>query len=222
MSDEEGPSSVPFPRSASPPHLPFPELDCRWMHAGAQHLDLLPTPITTASTTYKSFSQDESIRIEEAWWGLAEAERRKAVMEWGISEGEGAPAKVNAKKKEAQPKEKERRGSGGSVNSVKSTHPIDEYANGDEGVPDHEVLRSGEEQAEANGDGVYKDLMQKAQKEYEDLELIAGVPVSQACCYIVSQREFDPVYRTLCSRSRCQPYPCTRSSGHIPVRGCRC
>ena len=99
-------------------------------------------------------------------------------MEWGIAEGEGAPAKVNAKNLEAeQPKGKERKGSTASVNSVNSVHPIDDRKTG--GAPDREVLQSGKEEGVVHGDGGHQDLVQKAQKEYEDLELIAGVPVSQ-------------------------------------------
>jgi len=183
MSEEET-ESKPLSRPPSPPLLPLPELDFRWVHAGAQHLDLLPTPITTASTSYKAFSYDESVRIENAWWSIPESDRRKAVTEWGLIEGEGAPAKVNAKKKEAEPpKSKERRGSGASVNSVKSIHPLDDQAI--EGIPDREELRSGEEQVADNGDGGYKDLIQKAQREYENFELIAGIPVSQVMLTIM-------------------------------------
>ena len=169
--------SDPHSRPPSPALLPLPDIDFRWLHAGAQHLDLLPTPITTASTTYKAFSLEESIRIEEAWWNISEAERRKAVTEWGITEGEGAPAKVIEKKKEKEtgPKDKERRGSGGSTSS--EDHIIADHLN--RGQPDEDALHAAEALAKEDGHGAYQDLMQKAQKEYEQLELIAGIPVSQ-------------------------------------------
>lgn len=138
--------------------LPIPDLDYRWVHTGAQHLDLLPTPITTAATIYKSFSPDESRRIEAAWNELSVEARRKAVDDWGKKEGEGFATPT----KKEKDKDKERRGSNASSRSV-------------------EVIRSGEEQPhdEKDGDGKYKDFMAKAQQEYENLELIAGVPVSQ-------------------------------------------
>jgi hypothetical protein len=146
--------------------LPIPELDYRWVHTGAQYLDLLPTPITTAATIYKSFSPDESRRIEEAWNAYTPEERQKAIDDWGRKEGEGFATK-------SKEKEKERRGSNASGRSV--------------GKDDGEVLRSGQEQPqgdERDSEGRYKDFMTKAQQEYENLELISGVPVSQVCVVV--------------------------------------
>jgi hypothetical protein len=149
--------------------LPMPELDYRWVHTGSQYLDLLPTPITTAATIYKAFSPDESRRIQEAWDAFTPEERQKAIHDWGRKEGEGfaTPAtKARDTKDKEKEKEKERRGSNVSHRSV-----------GDE-----EAVRSGEEQPredEKDGDGKYKDFLAAAQQEYENLELISGVPVSQ-------------------------------------------
>lgn len=145
--------------------LPMPELDFRWVHTGSQYLDLLPTPITTAATIYKPFSPDESRRIQEAWDAFTPEERQKAIHDWGRKEGEGFA--TPATKGKDKDKEKERRGSNVSARSV-------------EGEP----VRSGEEQPredEKDGDGKYKDFLAQAQQEYENLELIAGVPVSQVC-----------------------------------------
>jgi hypothetical protein len=153
--------------------LPIPDLDIRWVHTGAQYLDLLPTPITTAATIYKAFSPDESRRIQEAWDGLTAEERQKAIHDWGTKEGEGFA--TPASKPKDKEKEKERRGSNASGRSV-NVNGKDE----DKG----EVIRSGEEQPhvdEKDGDGRYKDFMKEAQQEYENLELISGVPVSQVC-----------------------------------------
>lgn len=139
--------------------LPVPELDYRWVHTGAQHLDLLPTPITTAATAYKAFSPDESRRIQAAWDQMTPEARGKAVEDWGKKEGEGFATPTKQDKDKG--KDKERRGSSASTKSV-------------------EVVRSGEEQPQdEKGDGKYKDFMAKAQQEYENLELISGVPVSQ-------------------------------------------
>jgi len=151
--------------------LPMPELDYRWVHTGSQYLDLLPTPITTAATIYKAFSPDESRRIQEAWDAFTPEERQKAIHDWGRKEGEGfatpATKSKGVEKDKDKDKEKERRGSNVSSRSV-------------EGEP----IRSGEEQSkedEKDGDGKYKDFLAQAQQEYENLELIAGVPVSQVC-----------------------------------------
>lgn len=155
--------------------LPIPELDYRWVHTGSQYLDLLPTPITTAATAYKAFSPDESFRIESAWNAYTPEERQKSIHDWGRKEGEGFATPATKKDKE-----KERRGSNASVKSVNSTN----NAKHEEG----EVIRSGEEQPhddEKDSAGKYKDIMAKAQQEYENLELISGVPVSQ-----VSPRSF--------------------------------
>jgi hypothetical protein len=155
--------------------LPMPELDYRWVHTGSQYLDLLPTPITTAATIYKAFSPDESRRIQEAWDAFTPEERQKAIHDWGRKEGEGfaTPAtkskgvEKDKDKDKDKDKEKERRGSNVSSRSVEG-----------------EAIRSGEEQPkedEKDGDGKYKDFLAQAQQEYENLELIAGVPVSQVC-----------------------------------------
>ena len=157
--------------------LPIPELDFRWVHTGAQYLDLLPTPITTAATIYKAFSPDESRRIQEAWDALTPEERQKAILDWGTKEGEGFATPASKPKDKDKEKDKERRGSNASTRSVNG--------NGNGSVKDEgEVIRSGEEQPhgdEKDGDGRYKDFMKEAQQEYENLELISGVPVSQVC-----------------------------------------
>lgn len=52
--------SVPSPdaRLEEPPVLlAVPALDVRWVHAGAQQLNLLPTPITSASNSFEAFSK---------------------------------------------------------------------------------------------------------------------------------------------------------------------
>ncbi|WVW79053.1 hypothetical protein I302_101016 [Kwoniella bestiolae CBS 10118] len=187
------------PPPDTPPLLPTPILDYRWVHAGAQHLDLLPTPITSASTTYKSFSQSESLRIEERWLQLSDDEKRKIIREWGSYEGEGAPARTKKKEKKDKDKDKDkaRRESVTSVHSVASasSHPLDDKVkekrgNGD--VPDQEHIRSGEEQSRVDEEPLdnleqkYKELMGKGQREYEDFELIQGVPVSQDSLFEVS------------------------------------
>nr|XP_031862276.1 uncharacterized protein CI109_002241 [Kwoniella shandongensis]KAA5529348.1 hypothetical protein CI109_002241 [Kwoniella shandongensis] len=203
------------PPPETPPLLPIPRLDVRWVHAGSQHLDLLPTPITAASTTYKAFVSEESSRIEDRWQTYADEERRKIVREWGSTEGEGAPARTKTKQTDKEKegdkekeKEKERRESVASSHSVDNdrlpTHPSDEHLNGEKAnlngdvkengngngkVPEEGVIdpdHLGEDGDEQDLDAKYKDLIAKQQKEYENLEEIAGVPVSQDSLFEVS------------------------------------
>jgi hypothetical protein len=183
--DEAGPSSAP----PSPTLLPLPPLDVRWVHAGAQHLDLLPTPITSLNTTYKAFSEEESSRIEERWYNLTEEERRTAVAEWGASEGEGAPkAAKGAKDKEdkdkgkdkEREKEKERRASKSIHSSGLRDGEVQDRLDGK--LPDKEEVFSGQEQAKAGEEdpqtAKYKEIIRKIQHS-TDLEEIQGIPVSQ-------------------------------------------
>lgn len=144
----------PVPPQDSPTLLPVPFVDIRWVHAGAQHLDLLDRPITAISTTYKAFSEDESARIETAWRDLSDTQRSTAIREWGQGEGEGA-------KKKAEP--------------TPDVHPVDAK------VKEDEVVRSGQEQTN-DPDCRYKDLLNKLHKT-ENLEKLQGVPVSQVCWY---------------------------------------
>jgi hypothetical protein len=190
--------------------LPMPQLDYRWVHTGSQYLDLLPTPITTAATIYKAFSPDESRRIQEAWDAFTPEERQKAIHDWGRKEGEGfatpATKSKGVEKDKDKEKEKERRGSNVSSRSVEG-----------------EAIRSGEEQPkedEKDGDGKYKDFLAQAQQEYENLELIAGVPVSQVCY----RPEMGVVadIRTRCLKCRSRAYHSILHSGHMRDLESRC
>ncbi|WWC91359.1 uncharacterized protein L201_006302 [Kwoniella dendrophila CBS 6074] len=184
------------PPPETPPLLPIPTLDIRWVHAGAQHLDLLPTPITSASTSYKPFSYSESLRIEERWRGMSDDERRKIIKEWGSLEGEGAPARTKNKEKEKE-KDKARRASIASTHSATSSisHPLDDKvkdkkSNGS--MPEQEHIKSGQEQNKLEDEPAndiekkYKEIMGSVQKEYDNYELIKGIPVSQDSLFEVS------------------------------------
>ncbi|KAK4686894.1 hypothetical protein P7C73_g3228, partial [Tremellales sp. Uapishka_1] len=168
----------------SPPLLPLPYLDIRWVHAGAQYLDLLPTPITTASTAYKAFSEDESARIEERWNAMTVAEQRNTINQWGTEEGEGNHGKQK-KAKEKEKKDIDKSSSGSAISAAASEHHAE-----DGGVPDAEIIKSGQEipnvEEKEDEQKSYKDVMNKFREEYEDFELIAGVPVSQDSLFEVS------------------------------------
>lgn len=166
-SSDMPPSSSP----SSPPLLPTPPLDVRWVHAGAQHLDLLPSPITSVSTTYKAFSQEESDRIEDRWDSMSRDDRARVIKDWGAGEGEGAPKD----RKNGGPSDRR-----ASINSTKSNgerHPVDAIPTEQE-QPGMEVIQSGEEQSR-DSESEYRDIVARAQREHEDLELVSGVPVSQ-------------------------------------------
>ncbi|KAL7421212.1 hypothetical protein Q5752_004097 [Cryptotrichosporon argae] len=163
----------------SPTLLPCPALDVRWVHAGAQHLDMPIAPITTTTTAYKSFSADESRRIEDKWITYPEEQRKRIIAEWAKDDGE-------LSSKRTKGKEGERRGSNASLaptprarrGSNASTLSVDK-----DSKPHTESVRSGEEQPRTDEveatEMSYKDILAKVQQEYDDLELIKGVPVSQ-------------------------------------------
>ncbi len=65
-----------------------PRLDVRWLHAGAQHLDLPANPITGAPSGYAAFSVVESQRLEGAWKALDADGRRACLGKGGKGEGE--------------------------------------------------------------------------------------------------------------------------------------
>jgi hypothetical protein len=183
MSGSEAGGSNP----PSPTLLPIPPLDVRWVHAGAQHLDLLPTPITALNLAYKAFSEDESLRIEERWLSLDENERKNAVEEWGSTEGEGAPARnkvKDAKEKEKETnaeKEKEKNKPKNVLSSQLRPGEVQDRLEGK--LPETEEVVSGQEQVrpeegENGKDTKYREIIRKLQKD-TDLELVQGVPVSQ-------------------------------------------
>ena len=165
MTDLAPPGSA---ESSSAP--PLPDLDCRWVHSGSQQLDLLPTPITAASTTFKPFSLEESERIEQRWSAMTAHEKQQAIREWGYAEGEGgsAPASIKA---------------AGQIKKSPKPSPgtlTDSEANSDGTVTKREVIMSGREQEEPEqADSRYKEIMSQLHRDNETLEVIAGVPVSQ-------------------------------------------
>lgn len=177
VADSGSPSSSP---PSSPPLLPIPDLDYRWVHAGAQHLDLLPTPVTSAATAYKAFSPDESERIEERWESMEDEERRQAVREWGASEGEGAPKPKPPPAPKTDKTTKPR-------SSSLSNKEREERKEGK--VPEKEEIMSGQEQAvpeeQDKVTAKYKEFMANITKDYDKLETVVGVPVSQVSILVV-------------------------------------
>ena len=153
--------------------LPEPELDVRWVHAGAQHLSLLPTPVKTPSMSYKAFSAQESERMEKQWGLLSHEERKSAIEEWGALDGEGAPAKARRANNGKGIREDKRNKTNGDVGAKAATRPrVGEVEN----TVEAELL-SGTEQ-DGEGDDKYKAIIQSIQTD-SDPDVVRGVPVSQ-------------------------------------------
>lgn len=75
-----------------------PEAPVRWVHGGAQYLDLLTTPVTSLNNTYVSFSDSENRRLEEAWARLTDEQKEAAKRKSGKSKEEKAKEKEKEKK----------------------------------------------------------------------------------------------------------------------------
>ncbi|ODO01590.1 hypothetical protein I350_06410 [Cryptococcus amylolentus CBS 6273] len=191
------------PRPESPPLLPVPQLDTRWVHAGAQHLDLLPTPITTTTTVYKAFSQPESQRIDAQWHALPPDERDSLVKVWGAKDGEGVPA-TRAKERSGSSdkgsnKAKPKPSSEGNV--AEQTHPVDAKVNserkGGARSETSEVSETSDQSSpELELEEEFRQLMAEPSWDSQDLGVIKGVPVSQDSLFEVSLRTLSlhPVF----------------------------
>ncbi|WVQ75447.1 hypothetical protein IAR50_005072 [Cryptococcus sp. DSM 104548] len=189
------------PRPESPPLLPVPELDVRWVHAGAQHLDLLPTPITTTSTTYKAFSYPESQRIDDQWHELPSEERERLVKLWGGKDGEGVPAtrtkeRSRSSGKESDKSKKSRQSGQGNV--PEQTHPVDAKVHSErKGEARSEASEtSDQESPELELEEEFRQLMAEPSWDSQELGVIKGVPVSQDSLFEVSLRTLSlhPVF----------------------------
>jgi hypothetical protein len=198
------------PPPDSPSILPQPALDARWVHAGAQHLDLLATPVTAQSTTYLAFSAEESDDIDHAWWSRYDDKQRQAIRkQFGATEKDTKDPKA-AKEKD------EKRSSKDLSNGKQVYEEADEdlslerdkhgrTAEEREKAKD-DVIRSGEEQPrEDNEEAKIREEMESN----EDLETIKGIPVSQ-----VGRAATTLTSRTACSKSPLTIFRFIQSSGH--------
>ncbi|KIS00050.1 phospholipase [Cryptococcus deuterogattii 2001/935-1] len=183
--------SVP-PADASLPEtallLAVPALDVRWVHTGAQQLNLLPTPITSASNSYEAFSESESSRIELRWQSISESDRLKTIKLWGRNDGEGAFQSQGETIKQGEKighDEKVTDGSKGcdsiSRHSIDGTdaHSVGSKVKSEDGEehldPDVDDMSSGEDQINKK----YHALLLEAREKNDDLDSVQGVPVSQ-------------------------------------------
>jgi hypothetical protein len=229
--------------SRSPPPPPPPPLDVRWLHAGAQYLDLPTNPVTSLNTTYKAFSVTESNRLEEAWWCLTDDERREYAPKGGKGASNGKatsrPSSVDSTNGNTTPLKAEEKDEQGNlvINSGAEASRLGKHRGDKEDGPKHGVGQAMMEKTATEGVGVGASVMEKtgSQQEdpvdhivrmvdpagkgkgmiLEDLETVRGVPVSQ-----VSRMSF--LGQCSCSRFFATlvltPTPNSRPAGR-PLRG---
>lgn len=184
------PTDDPLPET--PLFLAVPALDVRWVHAGAQQLNLLPTPITSASNSYEAFSESESSRIELRWQSTSESDRLKTIKLWGRNDGEGAFQSQEETTKQGEKIGHDEEVTDGSkgCDSIDGTdaHPVGSKVKSEDGEEhldsDVDDMSFGEDQINKQ----YHALLLEAGKKNDDLDLVQGVPVSQ-----VSAQAFWPL-----------------------------
>ncbi|WVO15288.1 hypothetical protein L204_102944 [Cryptococcus depauperatus] len=163
----------------TPPLLAIPDLDVRWVHAGSQHLDLLPTPITSASTSYKAFSSSESLRIDRKWQEMSETEKLLAIQVWGKSDGEGVPSPKETSQDTARKDgSRSRSSSQASKSKQQDVHPIDAKIQ-DERLHEHTENRDGGKNLVEEMAREYKEMVNEAYIDEVGYDVVRGVPVSQ-------------------------------------------
>lgn len=167
----------------------IPWLEFRWMHGGAQHMDLPTAPITTQTINYVPFSASENIRLEEAYQKLSEEEK----TEVGRISGKGSEAadKEKEKKKKAADTTQEASKTSGPTAGKEPAHTTDhvkiEKANGEIGdehgdVPgpdDIEVEKYPDPGNESPADWNDHKAKEDHDKQEEELDTVVGVTVSQ-------------------------------------------
>lgn len=167
----------------------IPWLEFRWMHGGAQHMDLPTAPITTQTINYVPFSASENVRLEEAYQKLSEEERREVGRVSG--KGPDEAEKEREKKKKATDAAQKASESSGITAGKEPTHTTDhikiEKANGEPGeelgnVPgpdDIEVEKYPDPGNESPSDWTDQKAKEDHDKQEEDLDTVVGVTVSQ-------------------------------------------
>jgi hypothetical protein len=179
----------------------IPWLEFRWMHGGAQHMDLPTAPITSQAINYVPFSTSENQRLEEAYQQLSEEQKNEV----GRVSGKGSETDADKEKEKEQKKKTAEKalevGDPAGVTVGKALdettgHVKIEKANGqsEEQVgsaagPDDEVEKYPDPGNEMPA--VWKDQKAKEEKDKqeEDLDTVVGVAVSQvsSLSYFVSR-----------------------------------
>jgi hypothetical protein len=171
----------------------IPWLEFRWMHGGAQYMNLPTAPITSQATNYVAFSTSENHRLEEAYQKLSDEEKKEA----GQASGKGMSEETDKSKKKEGDTANERNGktakkerdSAADQLKIEKADSRVELEVGDVGpddVDDHEQYPDpGNEMPTLRKDRKEKE---EKDKQEEDLDTVVGVTVSQ-----VSIRDCHPL-----------------------------
>lgn len=169
----------------------IPWLEFRWMHGGAQHMDLPTAPITSQTLNYVPFSTSENVRLEEAYQRLSEEEKNEVGRVSGKGNEEAEKEKEKEKKKKAldtaenaseqaaDASSKEPAHVTGHVKIEKANRETDEEHESVPGPDDIDVEKypdPGNEMPSAWNDQKAKE---DHDKQEEDLDTVVGVTVSQ-------------------------------------------
>jgi hypothetical protein len=162
----------------------MPYLEVRWMHGGAQYMDLPTAPITSQTLNYVPFSTSENVRLEEAYQKLSDEEK----VEVGKVSGKGIEKDAEKEKTTEKAKAKDsgngdatkvKEDSTGHVRIAKENGEIEEQV-GDAPGPDD---IDGEKYPDPGNEApsAWKDQKAKEDKDKqdEDLDTVVGVTVSQ-------------------------------------------
>lgn len=169
----------------------IPWLEYRWMHGGAQYMDLPTAPVTSQTINYVPFSTSENIRIEEAYQKLSEEEK----VQVGKISGKGSEkdGEKNSEKTTEKPKAKDstngstskvKEESNGHVKIAKAHGEIEEQVGDALGPDDLDAAKYPDPGNEAPA--TWKDQKEKEDKDKQedDLDKVVGVPVSQVRCHV--------------------------------------
>lgn len=169
----------------------MPWLEYRWMHGGAQYMDLPTAPVTSQTINYVPFSSSENTRIEEAYQKLSEEEK----VQVGKISGKGSEKDDEQSSEKTMEKSKAKDSANGSTSKVKEEsngHVKIAKANGEVQEQVGDALEPDDLDAEKYPDPgneaptTRKDQKGKEDKDKqeEDLDKVVGVPVSQVRCHV--------------------------------------
>lgn len=166
----------------------MPWLEFRWMHGGAQYMDLPTAPITSQTLNYVPFSTSENVRLEEAYQKLSEEEK----LEVGKVSGKGVDKDSEKSSEQTTEKAKEKTKDSGNGDTTKvkeesSGHVKIAKANGEVEEQIGDALGPDDLDVEKYPDpgnevpSTWKDQKAKEDKDKqdEDLDKVVGVTVSQ-------------------------------------------
>ncbi|KAJ9124533.1 hypothetical protein QFC24_003325 [Naganishia onofrii] len=179
----------------------IPWLEFRWMHGGAQYMNLPTAPITSQATNYVAFSTSENHRLEEAYQKLSDEEKKEA----GQASGKGMSEETDKNKKKEGDTANEKNGKIAKkerdpapdqlkIEKADSRVELEVGDVGPDDVDDHEQYPDpGNEMPTLRKDRKEKE---EKDKQEEDLDTVVGVTVSQDSLFEVSiaTMSLNPVF----------------------------